>query len=223
VRAGGKWEVEITDRPLLVATLGEPLVVAFCRCFVHGDRLAALSSLVVGTIGDTRRLSVATKRNLDTIFWYSTGTLLELQKALADLARELHAAGLTTVRLKGWPVLRELSSWSQSKLLRHLRNKIAFHVDTAEIRAGLRAPVPAGEPWLLAHGDDVSMHDAHVPFGTHPLLVGLQIRRQDMGPLIKGVVERQRRIPLALHDAFLTVLRRKGLLIEGARGRRTRR
>jgi hypothetical protein len=216
------WEVEITDRPLLVATLGEPLVVAFCRCFVHGDRLSALRSLVVGTIGNTRKLSVATKRNLDTIFWYSAGTLLELQKSLADLDRELHQAGLTTVRLKGWPALRELSSWSRSKLLRRLRNKVAFHVDAAEIRAGLRAPIPAGEPWLLAQGDDASMHKAHVPFGTHPLLVGLQIRRQDMGPLIRGVVERQRRIPLALHDAFLAVLRRKGLVIERARGRRTR-
>ena len=163
----GGWEVEITDRPLLVRTLGEGLLVAFCRCFIHGDRLAALTSLGKGTCSADGVRTVAGERDLDALLWFACGTLRELTKAVADVERELRAGGVEATPLRGWTVLRELSSWSKRGLLRHVRNKIGFHVDPNMIRAGLTAESPEAEPWLLAHGDRPSMADAHTPFGMY--------------------------------------------------------
>jgi hypothetical protein len=186
--ASGSWEVEITDRPLLLDALGEPLVIAFCRCFVHADRLAALASLAHAYAPDEQHLGITARRNIDAVFWFAAGSLLELQEAVAEVGRGLHRSGISTAELEGWSILHELSTWRQGKLLRRLRNKMAFHIDAEDIRVGLRSPIPEEEPWLLARGESPNMRDAHVPFGTHPLLVGLQIQRQDMGPLGFGAV-----------------------------------
>lgn len=211
---GGPWEIEITDRKLLVSSLGEPLVVAFCRCFVHADRLTALSSFGGLSANAHGENSVAHDRNRQTMFWFVTGTFLEFQPAINGLTGELRRAGLLTPRLRGWGALKELQGWSRGALLRRLRNNAAFHVDEPAIRAGVIGLAAGRERWILARGDDRRMLTAQIPFGMEALLKGLSITRADMHNLIRGAAKRQRRVPGALQGMFLAALRRKGLTLQ---------
>jgi len=147
------------------------------------------------------------------MFWFVTGTFLEFQPAINGLTGELRRAGLLTPRLRGWTALKQLQGWSRGPLLRRLRNKVAFHVDEPEIRAGVIGLVAGRERWILARGDDRRMMTAQIPFGMEALLKGLSITRADMHNLIRGAAKRQRRVPDALQDMFLAVLRRKGLTL----------
>ncbi len=210
---GGPWEIEITDRRLLVSTLGDSLIVAFCRCFVHADRLTALTSFGALSVNAHGENSVAHERNLQTMFWFVTGTFLELQPAINGLTRELRRAGLLTPRLRGWAALKEVQGWSRGPLLRRLRNKVVFHVDEPEVRAGVMALAAGKERWLLARGDDRRMMTAQIPFGMEALLKGLTISRADAHNFIRSAAKRQRRVPAALQEMFLAVLRRKGLTL----------
>lgn len=208
---GGPWQIEITDRGRLAAALGEPLLIAFCRCFVHADRINSLSCFFVLSIKVLGEKSVAHERNLQTMFWFVAGTLLELRRAVQDLEKELKAASLMSPRLKGWRTLRELQTWTRGKLLWRVRNKIAYHADSDEIRAGLKVLLASRDRWLLIRGDDNRMVSAQVPFGTEPLLKGLRISKRDMLNFIRGAAKRQLRIPSALQDLFKTILQRRGL------------
>ena len=208
---GGQWQIEVTDRGRIAAALGEPLLIAFCRCFVHADRINSLSCFFVLSIKVLGEKSVAHERNLQTMFWFVAGTLLELRRAVQDLEKELKAAGLMSPRLKGWRIFRELQTWAGGKLLWRLRNKISFHADPDEIQAGLRDLLASRDRWLLIKGDDRRMLSAQVPFGTEPLLRGLSISKRDILNFIRGVAKRQLQIPSALQDLFKTILQRRGL------------
>jgi hypothetical protein len=208
--ANGNWVIEIDDPATLVTGLGEPLVAAFCQCFIHVDRISALTAF--GALSDRMygHGTVAHERNLHAMFWYVAGTLFELQHAIGALRSALGSAGLFNPRMKGWRGIGELHSWSKTPLLKRLRNKLAYHVDRPEIIAGLREVVTSGKPWILARGDDNRMETTQIPMGYEPLLRGLKVNGKDMRELVRGVARRQR-VPGSFQLLFLAVLSKRGL------------
>lgn len=210
---GGSWETVITDRHALASALGEPLLGSFCASFIHADRLISLSSFVGLSVNHYGQHSAALERNLQTMFWFNAGVLLELRRAIIDLDSELRAVGIRPSTLKGWRELRELRGWKEGRLLWHLRNKIGFHVDQKEVRKGVRALLAEKERWVLARGDDARLATAYVPFGLEPLMRGLAITKKEMRAFIRQAAKRQLHIPGALRNVFMAALRRKGLLV----------
>lgn len=209
-----RWEIEITDRARLESALGAPLLAAFCRCFVHADRINSLTSFGALSNRAYSPDSVSHQRNLQTMFWFVAGTLLELRRALPDLEAALLSTGLMSPRLPGWRVFRELKAWSKGALLWKLRNKMAFHVDAGDVKAGVQSLLIRRDRWVYLTGDSPQILNTQVHLGTEALWHGLKISHRDMNNLIRGAQKHQMRVPSALQDLFSASLRRKGVVFE---------
>ena len=208
------WQIEITDSARLESALGTPLLMAFCRCFVHADRINSLTSFGALSNRGYPPHSVAHQRNLQTMFWFTAGTLLELRRALPDLESALVGAGVMSPRLPGWRVFRELKAWSKGPLLWKLRNKMVFHVDAGDVKAGVQSLLRSGDPWVYLTGDNDQMLTSQVQLGTEALWHGLKISQRDMSNLIRGAAKHQMRVPSALQILFSAVLRRRRVALQ---------
>jgi len=99
---GGKWKIELKQFAAFREQLGSDVVNAFCRCFVHADRLQSLISFTYASEQLHGRESVAFTRNLHTMVWFTVGTLRELATAIRDLRAALKKRGLLDVTAEPW-------------------------------------------------------------------------------------------------------------------------
>src|SRR2546428_5042060 len=93
--AGSKWKIRLKDVGAFREQLGPDVLNAFCRCFVHVDRLQALNSFAFVSEKYHGPHSVAFGRNLNTMVWFTVGTLRELASTIRDLRaiKEAQPAG----------------------------------------------------------------------------------------------------------------------------------
>jgi hypothetical protein len=208
----GSWEIVVSNRSLLIETLGEALVAAFCRCFVHADRLSALLSFAYMTT-QTHSLDSATfSRNLDMVVWFTAGTLREFEHAIDGLVQELRAAQIPHAQLPGWSDVQILHRWSKERLPQNIRNSIAFHVDKEPMLKGVRALAQSSERWVFAKGDDATAGRTHLDFGRLPLLKGLSLCIDEQ--FIREVRNFKASVPAAFQQMFVGVLEYKGLRLQ---------
>jgi hypothetical protein len=208
---GGEWQVWVADRRRLISALGAPLVSAFCRCFIHSDRLSALLSFALLTGKAYGAESATFTRNVDTMFWFAIGTICEFEIAIDALVNALRKAQIDPFRLKGWPSVQGLQRWSKDRLPRRIRDEVAFHVDPKNIEKGVRELADASDAWLFAAGDDEqgTVGRLHLDFGRAPLLKGLAVEIDE--GFVRSVQEHQGRVPVALQEMFFDALSKKGI------------
>ncbi len=134
----GGWEIELRSPKDFDEVLGRDVLNAFCRCFVHADRLNSITSCMYASEQHHGRDSVAYGRDLDTLMWFTIGTLRELARAIQRLRSALAKRQLLDHKSEPWVALRELEKrWEKDAFYRKMRNSVAFHVDEEVVNIGL--------------------------------------------------------------------------------------
>lgn len=135
---GGKEIVEMTDLPRVRSAFGDDLLVAFCRCFVWTDRLMSMNFLGL-QVTSLEAASVRFGRDMQTMLWFTCGSLRELARALESLLATGIEGFLAADKL---PLLAEvrdiLGRWHTDTFFTLVRNKVCFHLDPDILKRGLQ-------------------------------------------------------------------------------------
>jgi hypothetical protein len=144
-KGSDRWRIELRGLKTFRETLGADVFNAFCRCFVHADRLVSMRSFGFLSMKHDGETSLSFTRNLQTMIWFSVGTLRELALAIRALRSALAKRGMLDPNSKPWQDLRALEDrWEGDCFFRAMRNIVAFHVDEEIVEKGLVAMEPEG-------------------------------------------------------------------------------
>jgi hypothetical protein len=159
---------------------GEDLLVQYCRCYVHADRLESLVSMLHCSLEKQGTESAAAFRLYLTFHAFAVGTLSEATTALDDLrdapeARRVFDEDEWQNGLQKWLTWSDETPWA-----RKLRNKIAFHLDDKWIRDGLKGLADGDQPFTILAGDSRKARDSYMPLGHSAMLAGADLARSGM-------------------------------------------
>ena len=141
-----RWEIELQDPKRFDDVLSRDVLNAFCRCFVHADRLNSTISCMHTSEQHHGRDSVAYTRDLNTLVWFTIGTLRELALAIKHLRSALAKQSLLDPKSDPWITLRGLEErWENDECYRTKRDVAAFHVDKKIINKGRTTASPIAQ------------------------------------------------------------------------------
>lgn len=187
-QADGKWKIELKEFRAFREQLGSDVLNAFCRCFVHADRLQALVSFAFVSEKYHGADSVAFSRNLNTMVWFTVGTLRELASAIRELRSALKKRDLLEPDSDPWLKLRELEDrWENDAFFRKKRDTIAFHVDGDVIEKGLDELVKDKAEVFLSQGDAKHADATSLTLGFHALVNGTGMDLNQYGEFVARV------------------------------------
>ena len=170
-----QWEIELEDLKAFDDVMSRDVLNAFCRCFVHADRLNSTISCMHASEQDHGRESVAYARDLNTLVWFTVGTLRELALAIRHLRSALAKQSLLDPKSDPWIVLSGLEKrWEDNEFYRKKRDVAAFHVDKKIIDRGLNELVDE-EAVTLAEGQGDKLVDSRLVLGYLALHNGLDM------------------------------------------------
>ena len=194
--------------------IGRDILNAFCRCFVHVDRLTSAISGAYTSQQQHGIASVAHPRDLNMMVWFSVGTLSELSLAVYDLRKALSERNLVDFKSEPWVTLNEFEKRWRSEPYRKKRNLGAFHVDKDIIDKGLDE---------LAKDQSVALADvgqkrvsSHLWLGYLALHNGMDLNRASYGELLDMLMADHASIPDAIQHAFVLVTTAAGVPFPGA-------
>ncbi len=204
------WKIELRDLKAFRDILGADVVNAFCRCFVHADRLTSLFSFAYTSMKYHGEASLAFTRDLQTMAWFAVGTLRELALAIRDLRSALAKRGMLDPNSKPWKALRAVEDrWDGDPFYREMRNIVAFHVDSAAIDKGLIAMEAEGNA-ILCEGEGSKLGQASMRLGLEALLKGSGKTLADFERFMKTVSEDQG-ISTTIQEALILALETNGI------------
>ena len=212
-QGGGKWKIQLKDFGAFRDQLGPDVVNAFCRCFVHADRLQSLTSFAYVSEKYHGKDSVAFTRNLHTMVWFTVGTLRELAFAIKDLRSSLVKRGLLDVNSAPWVKLREVEDrWDGEAFFREKRNTIAFHVDKDVVEAGLEVLVrdEKQDEVFLSQGDGKHADSTSLTLGLQALFNGTGMDL-DQYRTFAGKVGDDHGIGTQIQEAFILAVNAAGI------------
>jgi hypothetical protein len=209
-----RWRLQADDLRSVRAALGDDVFTAFCRAFVHADRLTSLAQLLLLNFEKLPHGSVAHGRNTLTILWFTAGTLREMALALRDLRAALAKRGWLDLTSEPVKKLRDFESrWEENTLYRALRNTGAFHVDADVIQAGVEALVSRPGPILLAEGSGGTDHEMSLTIGAEALLVGMHQDSEVLRQTLRSV-HPDHKVYLALEELFVLAIQKADISLE---------
>lgn len=206
------WRFETDDVAGLRERLGPDVLNAFCRCFVHADRLQSLIGFAFRSDADNGVGSVAFQRDLQTMVWFTVGTLRELALAIRDLRSALAKRNRFNSDAPEWITLRGVEQrWEDDPFYRNLRNLVAFHVDQEQTERGLDA-LCGRNGVVLVHGSSSKQRDTQLVIGLEALSMGWDISLDGLDRFMQAVGEDQG-IGAAIQQAFMSACRDAGVEI----------
>ena len=207
-----KWKIEIMNFPEFEKALGRDIVNAFCRCFVHSDRLTSTISSTYASEQHHGRDSTAFRRDLLSMLWFTIGTLRELAFAIRDARAALAKRGWLEPESVHWATLRELENrWENDDFFRKMRNVAAFHVDKKVIDKGLNE-LTKEHVIDLAEGCGQKNIDSTMALGALVLFCGLGMNLDDYGEFDNQVRKDQGAAAEAIQNAFICAAEAAGVL-----------
>ena len=212
--ATGKWKIELRNFPEIEKVLGREVLNAFCRCFVHSDRLTSTISCTYTSEHHHGHDSVAFGRDLTSMVWFTVGTLRELALAIRDARAALAKRGWLEPESEHWVTLCELEErWENQEFFRTMRNVAAFHVDPKVIDKGLNELVKY--PVIdLAEGQGEKNVDSTLSLGALALFDGLEMSLDDYGAFIEIVSADHGVVAQAVQTAFAHAAEAAGVLLD---------
>ncbi len=206
-----KWKIELRNFPELEKALGRDVVNAFCRCFVHSDRLTSAISCTDASEQHHGRDSTAFGRDLLSMVWFTIGTLRELALAIRAARTALAKRGWLEPESEHWATLRKLEDrWENDEFFRTKRDVAAFHVDEEVIDKGLNKLVK-DQAIDLAEGRGRKNIDSTLSLGALALFHGLEMDLDDYRAFVEKVDNDQHVVANAIQTAFLRVAEAAGV------------
>ena len=176
---------------------------AFCRCFVHADRLNTLISCMHASERHHGETSVAYARDLSNLVWFTVGTLRELARAIQNLQTALATGGRLDPDSAPWVTLRNLERRWKTNEYRRMRDQVAFHVDGEVIDGGLNELVEEEASVTLAEGHGPRYVDSRLTLGFLSLHNGLELNPDGLRNFLEVVVEDHGAAGKAIQEAFV--------------------
>lgn len=217
----GTWQIEYVeeakDRPWQLTVrnvrrfdevFGRGVLNAFCRCFVHVDRLNSVISCMYTSEQHHGSKSLAYARDLHTLVWFTVGTLRELGRAIRYLKSALKKSKRLDPESAPWIKLRNLEARWEQENYRRMRDQVAFHVDTKVIRRGLNQLLEDEHDVTLAEGDGPKQVDSRLTLGFLSLHNGLDLELDGYGEFLRMVVEDHGAAGGAIQEAFIVAARK---------------
>ena len=148
--------------------------------------------------------SLAYARDLETLVWFTVGTLRELALAIQELRAALAKCGRLDAASAPWVALRDLERrWENDPDYRRMRNQAAFHVDSGVIERGLNVLVEDEDDVTLAEGRGRRHVDSRLTLGLLSLHNGLELSPDDYRKFLEAVREGHLIAGQAIQDAFI--------------------
>ena len=207
----GTWKIELRNFPELEKALGRDVVNAFCRCFVHSDRLTSINSCTFVSEQYHGRDSTAYGRDLTAMIWFTIGTLRELAHAIRDTRSALAKRGWLEAESSHWAALRKIENrWENDAFFRTKRDVAAFHVDKELIDRGLDELVKE-DVIDLATGQGAKNVESTLSLGALALFHGLELSLEDYGAFVGEVTDDHALVAEAVQTAFLHAVQAAGV------------
>jgi hypothetical protein len=204
----GPWELKVRNLRRFGEVFERPVLSAFCRCFVHVDRLNSLISCMHTSQQFHGRDSVAYARDLNTLVWFTVGTLRELARAIQGLRTALARRGRLDAESAPWVALRDLERrWDNDADYRRMRDQAAFHVDPEVIERGLNVLIEDEDDVTLAEGRGPRHVDSRLTLGMLSLHNGLGLDLEGYGEFLDEVMEGHLAAGKDIQDAFILAAR----------------
>jgi hypothetical protein len=204
--ADGSWDLRARDLSRLRDALGAELLLAFCRCFVHENRLLTFAHYRSLLRQHALSRHASLQRSITSMLWLEVGTIRELGSAIDDLRTVLQRR--QWLDAPGFETLNEIERRWRRKLSGH-RNKAAFHVDRDVLARGL-SRISDG-PALLMIGDGSAHDEGWMAVGDIVLMQGIHQSQADADELTRTVVRDREAVLVALVQVFTNVTKRAGL------------
>ena len=198
----GPWKFELRNLARFDELFSRRVLNAFCRCFVHVDRLNSLISCMHTSEQHHGRDSVAYTRDLNALVWFTVGTLRELARAIRHLRSALARCGRLDPESAPWVALRTLEERWENNQYRRMRDQAAFHVDEEVIERGLNELVDDDDV-TLAEGDGPRHVDSRLTLGFLALHNGLDLDLDGYGEFLEVVMADHGAAGKAIQDAFV--------------------
>jgi hypothetical protein len=207
-----RWKIVLRHFRQLDETLGRDVLNAFSRCFVHADRLTSTVSCIHASQQLHGRESVAFERDLNTMMWFTVGTLRELAAAIQALRSALARRGRLDPRSESWIALRALEDhWERNDFYRKKRDVAAFHVDEDVIDRGLDELIKDEKNVTLSQGDSSKAVESQLALGLLALHNGLGLTLDEYGQFLEVVSDDHTAAASAIQTAFIDAARACGV------------
>lgn len=211
VEQGDHWEIELSNPRHFDEVIGRPVLNAFCRCFVQVNRLNSTISCIYTSKCQHGVDSVAYARDLDTLVWFTVGTLRELAAAIRKLRSALAKRDLLDHESDPWVTLRELEKrWKDDDFYRKMRDIAAFHVDEELVNAGLDDLIK-NKYVPLANGKGSKHVKSRLTLGFLALHNGLGLDLNRYREFHEVVMADLDVAPQAIQTAFILAAKRVGV------------
>ena len=206
-----RWKIELKNFAQYRDVLGPDVVNAFCRCFIHADRLTSMVSFAYVSDQHHGRDSVAFGRNLYVMVWFTVGTLRELARSINDCRNALAKRGMLDPHAAPWIKLREVEDrWERDASYRQMRDKVAFHVDADVVEKGLAELLKDNRDVILCKGEGPKADASSMTLGLEAQINGLEMDLEAYGKFVTTVSE-DHGIGNAIQEAFILATRAAGI------------
>ena len=190
--------------------MGRDVLNAFCRCFVHSDRLTSAISCKYTSEQYHGADTAAYERDLNAMVWFAIGSFRELSHAIRALRSALAKRGLLDPECDPWIKLRDFEQrWQKRPFLRKMRNSGAFHVGEDVIDAGLDELVKQRHVTLAEVGR--TRVESRLWLGCLALHNGLGLTRESYGELLDIVMADHEVVADTIHNAFVLATKAAGI------------
>ena len=207
-----RWRIELRNIRQLDEALRRDVLNAFSRCFVHSDRLTSTISCIYASQELNGRDSVAFERYLNTMVWFTIGTLRELAAAIQALRSALRRRGRLEPGSESWVALRALEDrWERNEFYRKKRDVAAFHVDDEVMDRGLDELIKDEKDVPLCHGDSRKAVDSQLVLGLLALHNGLGLSLNEYGQFLDVVSDDHGAAAEAIQTAFMDAAQASGV------------
>ena len=197
------WKLELRNLGRFDEVFDRRVLNAFCRCFVHVNRLNSMISCMYTSEQYHGRQSVAYARDLNTLMWFTVGTLRELARAIQHLRSALATCDRLDPESAPWVTLRNLEGRWDNNEYRRMRDQVAFHVDEEVIEKGLTELVDDGDAVTLADGQGPRQVDSHLTLGFLALHNGLDMDPDGLREFVEVVMADHGAAGKAIQEAFI--------------------
>ena len=207
----GGWEIGLRSPKDFDEVLGRDVLNAFCRCFVHADRLNSAISCRYTSEQHHGRDSMAYGRDVHTLLWFTIGTLRELAIAIRRLRSALKKRHLLDHESEPWVALRKLEErWEDNAFYRKMRDTVAFHVDEEVVNKGLDEL--SKEPYVaLANGQGSKNVNSCLTLGFLALHNGLGMDLHRYGEFVDVVMADHSVAGRAIQESFVLAAEAAGV------------
>ncbi len=207
----GNKRITIPDVKAFRNRLGKEVTEAFCRCFVHSERLSALADWIRLLDKHENPEGVTTGRDLWTVLWFAVGTLKEFGIELDRLKGHLREAKLYD-RVTNWGVLHDVSrTWVHDKKYNELRDHVSFHTNHEVIANGLQRLAELNTPAQFGTEQKDGRGFTRIGLNCQLMGIGWDITEEAFRPLYVLASTHTAKAQHDLHQVFGEVLKARGI------------